>query len=151
MNISKSFDNHYLNKWIVLTLTVFTLGLNSCSKSGGGSGGTVTPPPASEAPIVFTISPDPGATILAALATSQDFTVTVTSKLPTAGVKVDLTLTKDLDGSSVFSQSLTSTSSGVTATFQNLVSGVVCSGTIKVTSASTASNSASKTFKIAKK
>lgn len=139
-----------INKWItVLLVTILLTAGMSCNKGDSGGGGT--PPPPAEVQIAFTISPDPGTTVLAALAATQDIAITISSKLPTAGVKIDLTLTKDADGSTVFSQSLTSSSSSVTATFQNLVSGVICTATIKVTSASTASNNASKTFKIAKK
>lgn len=133
---------------ILLVLILFTAGI-SCGKGDGGGSGATAPP--AEDKIVFSLNPDPGTTVFAALAATQDFGVTISSKLPSAGVKVDLTLTKDADGSSVFSQSLTSSISNVTATFQNMVSGVVCTGTIKITSVSTASNNASKTFKIAKK
>lgn len=148
MKIKKIKGKKYLISLTVFILSVLTL--SSCSKGGGGGGGTPTPPV--EAPITFTMNPDPGTSIFAALASTQDFTISVTSKMPAAGVKVDLSLTKDIDGSSVFSQSLTSaTASSLTATYQNLTSGLVCTGTIKVTSASSASNSASKTFKIAKK
>lgn len=120
----------------------------SCNKTDNSGGGVTTP---TEAAIAFTINPDPGTGVVAALSATQDFTVTINSKLPTAGVIVDLTLTKDLDGSTVFSQSLTSSSGTITATFQNLVSGVICTGTIKITSATTSTNNLSKTFKIAKK
>jgi hypothetical protein len=136
-NLGKSI---FLTKWFLLIL--LTLGLNSCNKSN--------PTPVEEA-ITFTINPDPGSTIYAALGTSQDVSISVTSKLPAAGVKIDLSLTKDLDGSSVFSQSLNSTLPNVTATFQNLSSGVVCSGTIKIVSLTTSTNTSIKTFKIAKK
>jgi hypothetical protein len=149
MKIASLYKN-YSNKWITIILAgiLVTTGI-SCNKGDSGGGGT--PPPPAEAQITFTINPDPGTTVMAALAATQDIAITITSKLPTAGAKVDLTLTKDADGSTVFSQSLTSSSSSITATFQNLVSGVICTATIKVTSASTASNNASKTFKIAKK
>jgi hypothetical protein len=145
-----SLYKYYSYKWVTILLAgiLLTTGI-SCNKGDSGGGGT--PPPPAEVQIAFTINPDPGTTILAALAATQDIGIAISSKLPTAGVKIDLTLTKDLDGSSVFSQSLTSSISNVTTTFQNMVSGVVCTGTIKITSVSTPSNNASKTFKIAKK
>ncbi len=120
----------------------------SCNKTDNSGGGVTTP---TESAIAFTVNPDPGIGVVAALSATQDFNLTISSKLPTAGIKIDLVLTKDLDGSTVFSQSLTSLSSNITATFQNLVSGVICTGTITITSATTSSNYSSKTFKIAKK
>ena len=117
-----------------------------CGKSGGG-GNTPTP----EASLVFTTNPDPGNNIFAALSSSQDIAVSITSTLPAAGVTVDIVVTKDLDNSTVFSQSLTNTVPNFTVAIQNLTSGVVCTAVITVTSKSTSSNKASKSFKIAKK
>lgn len=142
MNNKKSIIGIQLYKWIILLLSIFLVGASSCHKNGG------TP---AEQNIVFKLNPDPGTTVFPALGTTQDFGVTVTSNLPSGGVKVDLKLTKDLDGTTVFSQSLSSAVNSFTATFQNLGSGSICTGTITVTSAATASNTASKTFKIAKK
>ena len=133
-------------KWTIISAIILLL--SSCSKGGGGNS---TPPPTPEAQITFTMNPDPTGGIFAALGASQDFTINVTSKLPTGGVKVDLKLIKDLDGSSVFSQSITSTIAGFTVSYSNLTSGIVCSGTITIISASNATNSATKTFKIVKK
>ena len=88
---------------------------------------------------------------LAALGSAQDIGVSITSTLPTAGVTADIVVTKDLDNSSVFSQTLTATTANFTTTIQNLVGGIVCTATITLTSKSTLSNKASKTFKIARK
>ena len=137
----------YDNKNVIILVSLLFF---SCSKNDGGSI-TSSAQSVSEEQILFKINPDPGSTIMAALAASQDFALTITSKMPASGVKVDLQLTKDLDGTVVFSQSLVSTQAGLSATFQNLVSGVIYTGTIKVTSSSNTSNSSSKTFKIAKK
>jgi hypothetical protein len=133
----------------IVTIGILLMVGISCSKGSNSGGGGTTPVP--EDPIVFTINPDPGSNIYAALGATQDFTLSITSKLPPAGVKIDLKLTKDLDGSSVFSQSVSSSVGSLTINFQNLGSGTVCTGVITVTSASTSSNSSSKTFKIAKK
>lgn len=120
--------------------------ITGCGKSGGSS-----PTPVPEASLVFTINPDPGSNVFAALAASQDIAVSITSALPAAGVTVDIMVTKDSDNSTVFSQSLTNTVPNFNVTIQNLSSGVVCTAVITVTSKSTSSNKASKTFKIAKK
>lgn len=121
--------------------------ITGCGKSGGGN----SPTPIPEASLVFTINPDPGSSVFAALAASQDIAVSITSTLPAAGVTVDIMVTKDSDNSTVFSQSLTNTVPNFNVTIQNLTSGVVCTAVITVTSKSTSSNKASKTFKIAKK
>jgi hypothetical protein len=129
---------------ILVSLTFF-----GCSK--GSDPAPTPPPPVPEANIVFTINPDPGTTIYPALGATQDIIISISSKLPDAGVTASISVTKDLDGSSVFSQSLTSTLSSFTSTIQNLQSGVVCNATITLVSKSTATNTASKTFKLAKK
>lgn len=139
--------NYTKSKIGVYYFFVFTLiiGIVSCGK---GVGNNQTP---AEEPIVFSISPDPTSAIFPAIGTSQDFAFSITSKMPTSGFKIELVLTKDIDGSSVFSQSLTSSIPNLTISYQNLSSGIVCSGIIKVTSLTTLTNSSSKTFKIAKK
>jgi hypothetical protein len=111
---------------------VFVTLFAGCGKSGGG-GTTPTP----EASLVFTTNPDPGSNIFAALSANQDIGVSITSSLPAAGVTVDVMVTKDLDNSTVFSQSLTNTVPNFTVAIQNLTSGVVCTTVITVTSKST--------------
>jgi hypothetical protein len=120
--------------------------LSGCGKSGGG-GNT----PAQEAALVFTTNPDPGTSIYAALSSSQDIVVNITSTIPAAGVTADITVTKDLDNTTVFSQSLTNTLASFTVNINNLSSGAVCTVVITLTSKSSATNKASKSFKIAKK
>jgi len=127
-------------------LIIFTLFIYSCSKSSPSN----TTPPA-ETRLTFTINPDPGTTVLSALGSSQDFSITVTSPLPAAGITVSTSAVKELDGSSVFSQSLTSNLTNFTSSVQNLQNGVVCNVTITLTSRSSSSNTVSKTFKLARK
>jgi hypothetical protein len=117
-----------------------------CGKSGGGSS-----TPAQEASLVFTTNPDPGTSIFPALSSSQDITISITSALPAAGVTADIVVTKDLDNSTVFSQSLTNTSPNFIVTIQSLPVGTICNVLITLTSKSTVSNKASKSFKIARK
>lgn len=116
-----------------------------CGKSGGSS------TPAVEPALVFTTNPDPGSTIFTALSSNQDVAVTVTSKMPAAGVTADITVIKEMDNSTIFSQSLSSSLPNFTLGIQNLSGGAVCDVTITLTSKTTVSNKASKTFKIAKK
>ena len=142
---------------IVFSLFVILVSA-ACGKGSGGSGcGGVTPtPPTPPTPteenIVFTYDIDPGSNIYAALGTTQEVKITVTSKMPTAGVITDIVVKKDSDGSVVSSSTLAaSTMVPINGMISNLATNVVCTATITLKSASTATNTATKTFKIAKK
>lgn len=142
---------------IVFSLFVILVSA-ACSKGSGGSGGggvtptPPTPPPPTEENIVFTYDIDPGSNIYAALGTTQEVKITVTSKIPTAGVITDIVVKKDSDGSVVSSSTLAaSTMVPINGMITNLATNVVCTATITLKSASTATNTATKTFKIAKK
>ncbi len=130
----------------------------ACGKGSGGSGGggvtptPPTPPTPTEENIVFTYDIDPGSNIYAALGTTQEVKITVTSKMPTAGVITDIVVKKDSDGSVVSSSTLAaSTMVPINGMISNLATNVVCTATITLKSATTATNTAIKTFKIAKK
>ena len=141
---------------IVFSLFVILVSA-ACSKGGSPGGGGVTPtPPTPPTPteenIVFTYDIDPGSNIYAALGTTQEVKITVTSKMPTAGVITDIVVKKDSDGSVVSSSTLAaSTMVPINGMISNLATNVVCTATITLKSASTATNTATKTFKIAKK
>ena len=148
-------------KQLYFRLVVFSLFVilvsAACSKGGSSGGGGVTPPPPTpptptEEAIVFTYDIDPGSNIYAALGTTQEVKITVTSKMPTAGVITDIVVKKDSDGSAVSSSTLAaSTMVPINGMISNLATNVVCTATITVKSATTATNTATKTFKIAKK
>jgi hypothetical protein len=148
-------------KQLYFRLVVFSLFVilvsAACSKGGSSGGGGVTPPPPTpptptEEAIVFTYDIDPGSNIYAALGTTQEVKITVTSKMPTAGVITDIVVKKDSDGSAVSSSTLAaSTMVPINGMITNLATNVVCTATITLKSASTATNTATKTFKIAKK
>ena len=146
---------HYF-RFIVFSLFVIIVSA-ACSKGGSSGGGSVTPPPPTpptptEENIVFTFDIDPGSNIYAALGTTQEVKITVTSKMPTAGVITDIVVKKDADGSTVSSSTLAaSTMVPINGMITNLATNVVCTATITVKSATTATNTATKTFKIAKK
>jgi len=146
---------HYF-RLIVFSLFVIIVSA-ACSKGGSSGGGSVTPPPPTpptptEENIVFTFDIDPGSNIYAALGTTQEVKITVTSKMPTAGVITDIVVKKDADGSTVSSSTLAaSTMVPINGMITNLATNVVCTATITVKSATTATNTATKTFKIAKK
>ena len=148
-------------KQLYFRLVVFSLFVilvsAACSKGGSSGGGGVTPPPPTpptptEENIVFTYDIDPGSNIYAALGTTQEVKITVTSKMPTAGVITDIVVKKDSDGSAVSSSTLAaSTMVPISGMITNLATNVVCTATITVKSATTATNTATKTFKIARK
>jgi hypothetical protein len=148
-------------KQLYFRLVVFSLFVilvsAACSKGGSSGGGGVTPPPPTpptptEEAIVFTYDIDPGSNIYAALGPTQEVKITVTSKMPTAGVITDIVVKKDSDGSAVSSSTLAaSTMVPINGMISNLATNVVCTATITVKSATTATNTATKTFKIARK
>jgi hypothetical protein len=154
-------NNSNVLKQLSFRLIVFSLFVilvsAACGKGsgGGGGGGPVTPPtpPApTEDAIVFTYDIDPGSNIYAALGTTQEVKITVTSKMPTAGVITDIVVKKDSDGSTVSSSTLAaSTMVPINGMITNLATNVVCTATITVKSATTATNTSTKTFKIARK
>ena len=153
-------NNSNVLKQLSFRLIVFSLFVilvsAACGKGSGCSGGGgVTPPPPptpTEDAIVFTYDIDPGSNIYAALGTTQEVKITVTSKMPTAGVITDIVVKKDSDGSSVSSSTLAaSTMVPINGMITNLATNVVCTATITVKSATTATNTSTKTFKIARK
>lgn len=154
-------NNRNVLKQLYFRLIVFSLFVilvsAACGKGSGGSGGggpvtPPTPPAPTEDAIVFTYDIDPGSNIYAALGTTQEVKITVTSKMPTAGVITDIVVKKDSDGSTVSSSTLAaSTMVPINGMITNLATNVVCTATITVKSASTATNTSTKTFKIARK
>ena len=154
-------NNSNVLKQLSFRLIVFSLFVilvsAACGKGSGGSGGggpvtPPTPPPPTEDAIVFTYDIDPGSNIYAALGTTQEVKISVTSKMPTAGVITDIVVKKDSDGSTVSSSTLAaSTMVPINGMITNLATNVVCTATITVKSATTATNTSTKTFKIARK
>ena len=154
-------NNSNVLKQLSFRLIVFSLFVilvsAACGKGSGGSGGggpvtPPTPPAPTEDAIVFTYDIDPGSNIYAALGTTQEVKITVTSKMPTAGVITDIVVKKDSDGSTVSSSTLAaSTMVPINGMITNLATNVVCTASITVKSASTATNTSTKSFKIARK
>jgi len=122
--------------------------MTGCSKETTPNNPTIT---TKEEAIAFSISPDPGATVFSVLGASQDFTITVSSKLPTQGVSAIVSVTRDVDGVVVFSQNLSTNFSTYNNSIQKLQNGVLCNASIKLTSKSDTTNFATKSFKMDKK
>ena len=139
----------------ILYALAATIIFAACSKSGDSPTPTPnppTPPTPTEASIVFSIDIDPGSgSIFSATGASQAMKVTVSSTLPTAGVQVDVKTNRDADNTTISSSSLASTAAAISASIDSLKPGVLCTTTVVVTSKSTSSNSATKTFKIVRK
>ncbi len=130
-----------LNMFILLSVIVL---LESC-----GSKSPPPPPPPTEPPIAFThnagnnvLNPGP----------ALNFAVTLTSAMPSAGIKVEVSTKEEASGNAVGTNSVVnSTSATVNVGVSSLPQQLWCIVTIKVTSASTASNSATQTFRIVHK
>ena len=132
---------------LLFSITFFT----ACSKGGDGTTPTPTPTP-TETAIAFTVNVDPGAgNVLAVVGTSQIMNVKISTALPTAGVTVAITVTKDADNSSIFSSSNASVNADNSVTITGLTPGVLCTATVVVASKSTATNTKSTSFKLAAK
>jgi hypothetical protein len=121
----------------IVCLAMSLLILPACKKGGGG-GGTPDPPPPpppTEADLVVTLNPANGSVQAPALG-PFNLTVTVTSTMPTNGVKIEVSAKKD-DGSgsaAYYSTSVNSTTSINNFTITNTPPGVQCLVDVKVTS-----------------
>lgn len=143
-------------------LVAFTLVIASCGK-GGGTTTPVTPPVVvAEPDIAFKVEVGGNEVdynaYTVALNASQPVNVNITTApFPKDGVTIDLTVKKDLDNASVFSDTKVGTIAGTNpVTINNLSPGVPCTASVLVTSktldpVSKTYKSLSKTFKIARK
>ena len=125
--------------------------LFSCSKKETTTPPTPPPPPPTEENLVFSIDSDPGSGNAIANAENYAFTVKVSSKMPSLGVKLDLATKKESDNTSVDSKSIESSTADIPVTTGKLVVGTVYIVKVTVTSKSKSTNTASKEFKVARK
>ena len=104
------------------------------------------PTPPAEQPIAFThnagnnvLNPGP----------SLNFTVTLTSTMPTAGIKVEVSTKEEASGNAVgTNSSVNSTTAAVNVGVAGLPRQLWCIVTIKVSSVSTPTNTSTQTFRI---
>ena len=123
----------------------------ACSKNSSGSGGGGGSTPVIEENLLIGVDPDPGSAVASSLSATYDFKTTIKSKMPSAGIKIDMLCTKDADNSAVSSQTLSGSSSSVNMSVTGLLPGVLCTVKITVTSVSKPSNTATLSFKVARK
>lgn len=127
--------------------------LFSCGKNSGGTTPPTPPPPPVEVEenIAFSLDPDPGTTTATALSGTYSFKVTLNSKMPSSGISIDITTKQDNNGNTIDSKNVKSTVSANDISTGTFTSGVLYSVTVVVTSQKTATNTSTKTFKVARK
>ena len=144
-----------MKKLFLLTFSCFLL-LTSCSKGGTDTPAPTPPTPVAptpvEASIAFTIDIDPGASnVYAALASSQTTIVNISSTLPKDGATIDLSVKRERDNVNIWTSSISTSAAVNTMKIDSLKSGELCIATVVVTSKNTATNNATKSFKIVRK
>lgn len=142
------------SKWLmpICTLMILAISASSCSKGGGD---TPTPPtPPVEADLVVTTTPTVGSNqVPAALGTGLPVTVTISSTMPSGGVKIDVTAKLETGTSNFFTGGL---AKSTTASNNFTVTGVptgsqACVCSVTVTSLSKSTNIWTGTFRFASK
>lgn len=131
------------------SLICFGLVIGSCKKNPGP---TPPPPPPTEENIAFSIEPDPGSTTVTSQTATYPFVVKLTSKIPSTGIHVDYATQLDTDNANpTFTRESSTSATSYNLATATLESGKLYKVTVKVTSQKTATNSSSKTFRVARK
>ncbi len=104
-----------------------------------------------EEQLVFTINPDPGNAIIAALSRIYDFNINITSAMPPRGVYVTVKAIQELNNEIAYNYTGIASTSNYTTDVDVLKQGVVYYVVVEVVSIQTSSNYATKTFRIARK
>ena len=139
-----------------ILIFVLSIGFFGCSKGGETPAPTPKPPvvvvePSLTATNGVTIDIDPGATnIYAVVGTSQKIEVKIAA-LPASGVNIETKLIKIVDNSTVFTNSISSTSLNNPVTVTGILPGVLYNLSVVVTSKTTSSNTKTIEFKMASK
>jgi hypothetical protein len=141
------------SKWLmpICTLIILAISASSCSKGGGD---TPAPPAPTEADLVVTTTPTVGSNQApAALGTGLPVTVTISSTMPSGGVKIDVTAKLETGTSNFFtggSAKSTTASNNFTVTSVP-TGGQACVCSVTVTSLSKSTNIWTGTFRFASK
>ena len=141
------------NRSLAFSLMMVVCLTISCTKKTTPTPIPPTPPPpvVVEDNILFTLDPDPGTTTATASSGVYSFKVILSSKMPTTGISIDITTKADPSGTLLESKNVKSTVASNEISTGTLVSGSLYSVTVAVTSQKTASNTLTKTFKVARK
>jgi hypothetical protein len=123
---------------------------NSCTKDSTPT--PPPPPPPAEENIAFSIEPDPGSSTVSSTTATYPYVVKLTSKIPANGIHVDYATQLDTDNSNpTFTRESSSSATSYSLTTANLESGKLYKVTVVVTSQKTATNTLTKTFRVARK
>lgn len=137
--------NKMLKTLFALSVIVtFFLLMPSCKKSGGGG--------SSEAGLVVELTPANSSVQAAAPGPDFPLVVKITSTMPSAGVKIDISSQKDGSTDPAFF-TFANNSNSATNNFSitGTPSGIVCTTTVKVSSLSSSSNVWTGSYKYSKK
>ena len=139
-----------------ILILVLSIGFLGCSKGGDSPAPTPKPPvvvvePSLTAANGVIIDIDPGATnIYAVVGTSQKIEVRIAA-LPASGVNIETKLIKIVDNTTVFTNSISSTSLNNPVTVTGILPGILYNLSVVVTSKTTSSNTKTIEFKMASK
>jgi len=131
----------------LLLVAIAATSLWGCKKTPS----TPVTPPVTEENIVFALDPDIGSGTASALSGTYTFKVNLTSKVPTNGISIDVTTKKDSDGSLLETKNVKSSTASNEISIGTLAAGTLYNVTVVVTSQKTSTNTATKTFKVARK
>ncbi|MFL9481695.1 hypothetical protein ACI6Q2_02885 [Chitinophagaceae bacterium LWZ2-11] len=122
--------------------------LTIVSFSGCGSKGGSSPQPTPEANIAFTTSPVANSNLAPQpIANGLPLTVTITSTMPSAGVRIDVSSVSATSTTPFFTKTVNSTTTANSFLVTGTPSGgISCTCTVTVTSLSTATNTSSSSF-----
>jgi hypothetical protein len=143
-----------VNRSIAFSLIMVVCLTISCTKKTTTTPTPPTPPPPPvvvEDNILFSLDPDPGTTTATALSGTYSFKVILSSKMPSTGISIDITTKTDPAGTLLESKNIKSTVASNDISTGTLASGTLYSVTVTVTSQKTASNTLTRTFKVARK
>jgi hypothetical protein len=142
-----------VNRSLAFSLMMMVALTISCTKKPATPSTPPTPPPpvVVEDNILFTLDPDPGTTTATASSGIYSFKVILSSKMPTTGISIDITTKTDPAGTLLESKNIKSTVASNDISTGTLASGTLYSVTVVVTSQKTASNTLTRTFKVARK
>lgn len=136
-----------LLRYVLFFGASLTLLSSGCKKSSGGGGGGGT----TEANLAVTTNPANGSTQAPSLG-PFDLAVTVTSPLPSGGVKIEVTAKREDNSTQFYSQTIASTSSANSNfSITNTPLTVVCVVDVKVTSNSKPTNTWSGSYRYSRK